>query len=167
MTGLFGLCQRGDQSDASRSRDASPHQQPLRFRIRPWLGRNAAQFLPPWLLRYQPRSETLEQLGSLASCSDLGEAAPAAAEESARVQWERRARDLNDRVHAALLSDPRASHGEFYCECGDKSCGCLVRVALEDYAAIRARRGRVWVTPATYRANDRTGTPLIAGTPLS
>ena len=88
-------------------------------------------------------------------------------DENASVQWERLARDLNDRVHAALLSDPGASHGEFYCECGDTSCGCLVRLSLTDYAAMRARGRRVWVTPATYRANDWTRTPLLAGRPLS
>jgi hypothetical protein len=83
------------------------------------------------------------------------------------VQRERLAQDLNDRVYAVLLSDPSASQGEFYCECGDESCGCLVTLVLEDFATISARGGRVLVTPATYRANDRDRTPLIARTPVS
>jgi len=64
------------------------------------------------------------------------------------------ARDLNDRAYA-LLKDLKAAHGEFQCECGDAGCGHLVVISLPDYAAIRARGGRVRASPAHNRSNGR------------
>ena len=58
--------------------------------------------------------------------------------------WERY---LNDRVYAVLLGF-KAAQGEFYCECGDTSCGCLIELTLPEYAAIRANGGRVMMTEA-------------------
>jgi hypothetical protein len=64
-----------------------------------------------------------------------------------RGTWADEARAINDHVYGALVSSPGVVHGEFYCECGDSSCGRLVLLMLEDYAAMRARGGEVAVSP--------------------
>jgi len=71
-----------------------------------------------------------------------------------RTSEERMARDLNDRAYA-LLKDLNAAQGEFHCECGDAGCEGLIVLSLPEYAAIRARGGRVWASPAHNRSNGR------------